>query len=115
MAEQKKEDGPKDYIVVLEYTRAAGPYAGVRTINCFDSKEQFAAAYTDEVKKTEKIVGEGVSEREAQTLVRGMSIGGLVRANLHQATDKQTGIVDERAMEMATFTTAVALSELWKL
>ncbi|KKW32321.1 MAG: hypothetical protein UY78_C0043G0002 [Parcubacteria group bacterium GW2011_GWA1_53_13] len=111
----RQQQTKTDYIVVFEYTAASGPYAGVRTINYFDSKEQFAAAYTEEAKKTEKVVGEGVTEREAQVLLRWMSIGGLVRANLHEATNKQTGRVDERAMEMTVLTTAIALRELWKL
>ncbi len=113
MPEQQK--AKIDYVVVLEYTRAFGPYAGVRTINYFDSKEQFIAAYTDEVQKTEKVVGQGVSDREAQVLLRGMSIGGLVRANMHEATNKTNGRFDSKAMEMATLTTAVALRALWQM
>jgi len=102
----------KDYVVVFEFTAAAGAKKGVRVISHFDSKEEFEKLYDDEWKETEKVVAQGVSSAEAQRLLRGMSIGGLVRATLEEFS-AMPGLSNERARDLSTMVVGMSLREIW--
>ncbi len=104
-----------DYIVVFEYTDAAGAYRGVRTQSHFASKEEFDAMFPPSERIEEVVVEEGVTPLRAKELLRGMAIGAFVRANVFEATDPVTGKVDPGTFETRTRMVAFALRQLWGL
>lgn len=92
MAEAGQES--KEYIVVFQYTTAAGGYAGVRTWTPFPSKAEFDAFYTPEVKEQEEAVDQGVTEAEAIAACRKTPLRSYVAAATEESTDPVTGVVD---------------------
>lgn len=74
------------YNVVLEYTREAGDYKGIRTWTSFASEEEFNQWYTEDVRKRERVIEKGVSEERCIEIARGTPLVCYVAAALKEAT-----------------------------
>lgn len=98
------------YNVVFEYTEVAGGYRGVRTITAWSTKEDFKKAWesSPEMQKTNKILAEGVSDQVAQELVSLTPLQCDINACIHEATNPETGEIDEFTLEMMLANVAFA-------
>ncbi len=90
----------KKYNVVFEYTAEAGGYAGVRTWTSLKSKEDFVKWYTPELAKRERVLAEGVTEREAIDICNGTSFESDLAACLQDATNPRTGALNPAIFTM---------------
>jgi hypothetical protein len=92
-----------DHIVVLQYTEKAGGYCGVITWTAFDSKQHFETWKQENPNALDdqKVIAEGVTQAEAIRMCRSTTIESRVRALMDEATDPDTGIVDEDLLEMS--------------
>lgn len=75
-------DGNPDYLVVYEYTEAAGVYAGNRFRTPFASKEEFDQF---ELPENLKVVVEGVSDAESLRLCEEVPVRNKIDATLFEA------------------------------
>jgi hypothetical protein len=84
----------EDYIVVFEYTEAAKGYEGIRTWTPYPSKAEFDAEFAErgKLEGTEKIFGEqrvvaeGVSEKDAVSCVQKTPLRSYLKAAIEEAT-----------------------------
>ena len=104
-----KEVSYKPYTVVLQYNKAAGAYAGVRTISAFDSKKEFDAWWIKSGRNEYLLAASGVNEAEAQRLCQQQPLHNLVRAVVSDATDRRTGRVHLELAQMRMMTVALAV------
>jgi hypothetical protein len=88
-------DKKKDYIVVFAYTKEAGGYEGIVVWTCFSSKEDFEKWYTEDLKKYKRVIAEGVTAERAVELVRQTPRACRIAAALQEATERETGEVNE--------------------
>ncbi len=88
-----------EYNVVFVYTEDAGGYEGNMTWTTFDSKEAFDEWYTDEIKRENRVVEEGVTEERALELVAQTPVACRIAAAVQAATG-DNGEINEFALEM---------------
>lgn len=93
------EPGEPGYHVVFVYTAACGGYEGVRTSSSWPDKLSFDAWYTDDIKKRERIVEEGVTRERALELISETPLACSVAA-ARQAATRSDGTIDPIALEM---------------
>lgn len=96
------------YNVVFVNTREAGAYQGVRTWTSFEDKSDFEKWYTPDIKKINEVFAEGVTIDEAVRLCRQTPVPCLLTAALSEATDPETGRVNEGILEMEIKNLALA-------
>ena len=85
------------YIVVFEFTDAAGDYCGVRTQTPFSSQDAFNSAREELLwggKK--KVLAEGISADEALARVRETPIQCYIRACIAKATEPDGSFDEDR-------------------
>ena len=95
---KKTTASPSRYQVVLQYTKVAGGYAGVRTRTSFASKAEFDTWWLGNV--NQKIVEEDVTDERAIALCQQTPLESLVGAAISDATNPETGRVNLAIAEM---------------
>ncbi|MCA9368410.1 hypothetical protein KC887_09250 [Candidatus Kaiserbacteria bacterium] len=92
-----------DYLVVFEYTKEAGAYAGNRYYTCFDNSEDFKQTCTDEwlAETNQKVVEAGVSVGRAGYLCSSVPLGPRIRALMQEYEDVPEVIPTVLAIEVS--------------
>ncbi|MEK7535728.1 MAG: hypothetical protein AAB590_01800 [Patescibacteria group bacterium] len=87
------------YNVAFVYTRETGGFEGVVTWCTFKSKEDFDKFYTDEIRKRERVVEEGISQERCIELVKLTPHACRVAAAIQKATGPD-GEIDVESLKM---------------
>ena len=88
-----------NYKVVFQYTSAAKGYEGNRYQIPFNSKQEFDSWYTEEVKKKQTVVAEGVTDEEALRLCMDVPLSKRFNAATEGAKN-DTGRLNPAILEM---------------
>ncbi|MBU4216852.1 hypothetical protein L6270_03425 [Candidatus Parcubacteria bacterium] len=93
-----------NYNVAFAFTKEAGGYEGVITWTSFPSKKYFDQWYTDDIKSHQRVVEEGITPERAVYLANSTPLACREAAALQDATDQDTGEVNQDilAMKLAT-------------
>ncbi len=86
------------YNVAFVYTREAGAYEGVVTWTTFESKQGFDKWYTEDIRKREKVVEEGISEARCVDLVRQTPQACRTAVAFEEARDPESGEIDPKLL-----------------
>ena len=86
--------------VVFQYTRETGGYEGVITWTSFKDEASFKEWYTPELEKRQIVLAKGVTPDEAVKFVGQTPKACYMAACLEDATDPETGEVDQEILEM---------------
>ncbi len=97
-----------EYNVAFVYTAEAGGYEGVRTWTSFESKEDFDAWYTPDIRSQQEVLEEGVSPERAVELCEQTPMMSYVGASMADAT-RADGSVDLDIAAMKLEVVAFAL------
>ncbi len=98
------------YHVVFEYTKETKGYQGVRTRTAFRSEEEFTKWFTPQIQKTHKVVGQGISDDEATSLIKQTPLECYLASCIQEATNPKTGEVNQRILEMKLMNVAYAIA-----
>ncbi len=94
----------------------------MRTQTHFKSKEDFESFWAKSGGKTqdrskligeEKVVAEGVTDREALAMIRKTPIRSYISAAMEEATGPD-GVVDQDVLDMQIQNMAIGLGALWR-
>lgn len=87
------------YNVAFRYTKRAGGYHGVVTWTTFPSKEYFDKWYTDDIRETQAVVEEGISQERCIELVSDVPMACRIAAATQDATDSD-GVINKEILMM---------------
>ncbi len=91
----------KFYNVAFANTRASGGYEGIITWTTFKSKEEFDKWYTEDMKKTNRIVEEGITEERAIELTKQTSVTCRIAAAYQEAKNcSPEGEINEKILRL---------------
>src|SRR6266566_901109 len=86
------------YNVALVYTREAKGYEGVITYTSFESKEDFDQYYTNDLKKKQRVLEEGISKERCIELVHQTPTACRIAAAIEDSI-LSTGELDEELLQ----------------
>ncbi len=98
------------YNVVFAYTKEAGGYEGVITWTAFRDKTHFEEWYSKDIKKKQRVIDRGVTQDKAVELANQTPLACDIAACFEEATDPDTGEINDYILEMKLKTVALARS-----
>lgn len=87
------------YVVAFAGTKEAGVYEGIVTWTHFESKEAFDKWYTEDIRKRERVVEEGITPERAIELGRQTPLACRIAVALEKAKDEETGEINDFILE----------------
>ena len=88
------------YNVVLQYTREVEGYEGVRTWTSFRDKANFNEWCTQDIKKRQSAIAQGVTQNEAIEISRKTPLSYDFAVCLQKATSPETREINKKILEI---------------